>query len=286
MILTIKLAAVFVFAIAAVTRAAAASERHGELVRYDDIVIETIVEGAGPAIVMLPSTGRDGLEDFDEVAGKLAAGGFTVLRPQPRGIGKSTGPMEGVSLHDFARDVATVISQLGNGRAIIVGHAYGHFVARMTAVDYPAEVRGVVLAAAASRQYPRKLAGVPGRIADQALPEAERLHYLKLAFFAHGHDPSEWLAGWYPKTQAMQRDGGDKQGVKQSDWWSAGTAPLLELIPDQDPFKPKRHWTELRDEFGERVTTVVIPDASHALFPEQPAAVAAAIIPWARELPP
>jgi len=286
MIVTLKLAAIVFLAVAAVTRAAAASERHSELVRYDDVVIETIVEGAGPAIVMLPSTGRDGLHDFDDVAGRLAAAGFTVLRPQPRGIGQSTGPMQGVSLHDFARDVATVITQLGGGRAIIVGHAYGHFVARMTAVDHPGEVRGVVLAAAAARHYPQKLAGVPGRIADVSLPEAERLHFLKLAFFAPGHDPAEWLAGWYPKTQQMQRDGGDKQGVKQADWWAAGSAPLLELIPDHDPFKPEHHWTELRDEFGERVTTVVIPDASHALFPEQPAAVADAIIAWARQLSP
>src|SRR5271154_5747845 len=108
MILTLKLATIVVFAVAAVTRAAAASERHSELVRHDDVTIETIVEGAGPAIVMLPSTGRDGLDDFDDVAGKLAAAGFTVLRPQPRGIAKSTGPMDAASLHDFAADVAAV----------------------------------------------------------------------------------------------------------------------------------------------------------------------------------
>jgi pimeloyl-ACP methyl ester carboxylesterase len=156
----------------------------------------------------------------------------------------------------------------------------------MTAVDHPALVRGVVLAAAASRNYPQTLAGVPARIADATLPEAERLRLLKLAFFAPGHDPAEWLHGWYPRTQQMQRDGGDKQGVKQSDWWAAGSAPLLELISEHDPFKPRHDWTELRDDFEKRVTTVVIADASHALFPEQPAAVADAIIPWARQLPP
>jgi len=125
---------------------------------------------------------------------------------------------------------------------------------------------------------------VPGRIADAATPEAERLRLLTFAFFAPGHDPAQWLDGWYPNTQHMQRD--SREGIKQSDWWSAGSAPLLELIPDHDPFKPRADWTELRDQFGDRVTTVVIADASHALFPEQPAAVAAAIIPWARTLPP
>jgi pimeloyl-ACP methyl ester carboxylesterase len=40
----------------------------------------------------------------------------------------------------------------------------------------------------------------------------------------------------------------------------------------------------MRDAFGARVTVVVIEDASHALIPEQPAAVAQAIEGWARSL--
>ena len=69
------------------------SARHEVLVAYDDVQIETVVEGEGPAIVILPSLGRDGYEDYDEVAQMLAAMGWRVLRPQPRGIGASTGPM-------------------------------------------------------------------------------------------------------------------------------------------------------------------------------------------------
>jgi pimeloyl-ACP methyl ester carboxylesterase len=41
----------------------------------------------------------------------------------------------------------------------------------------------------------------------------------------------------------------------------------------------------LRDEFGDRVTIAVIPNASHALIPEQPAAVVDAIVGWMRKLP-
>jgi pimeloyl-ACP methyl ester carboxylesterase len=43
---------------------------------------------------------------------------------------------------------------------------------------------------------------------------------------------------------------------------------------------------EMRDEFGERASIVVIPDASHALIQEQPVAVAAAILAWIGKLPP
>ena len=136
-----------VIAAGLITSAAAhaGTPRHSEMVTKGDVTIETYVQGTGPAIVMLPSTGRDGGEDFDSVAARLQAAGFKVLRPQPRGIAGSVGPMRGVSLHQLGDDVALVIDELGDGRAVIIGHAFGHFVARMTAVDHPAEVRGIVL---------------------------------------------------------------------------------------------------------------------------------------------
>lgn len=270
----------------ATTQAVAQTARHTEMVTNGPVSIETFVEGDGPTIVMLPSSGRDGAEDFDDVAARLAHAGFKVLRPQPRGALGSKGPLEGVSLHDLAGDVALVIDRLGGGRAVIVGHAFGHFVARMCAVDHPAEVRGVVLAAAAASSWAPDIAKTPYTSGNLALPDSERLAALRLGFFAPGHDPSHWLRGWWPGTQKMQANSREKAGVKQSEWWGAGAAPLLELIPANDPFKPQDKWGELKASYGDRVTTVVIPDASHALFPEQPAAVADAIVGWVRTLPP
>jgi len=259
--------------------------RRTELIQAGPARIETIVEGDGPTIVMLPSLGRDGYEDFDDVAARLATAGHRVLRPQPRGIGTSTGPMEGVSLHDLAADIAAVIARLGQGRAVILGHAFGHYVARMTAVDFPASVRGVVLAAASASTNPPEIGAAPRIAGNLNLPEAERRAALRLAFFKQGHDESSWLHGWFPATQRMQIDCREKQGVQRSDWWHAGSAPFLELIPDCDPFKGPAQWGEMRAEFGERVTTVIIHNASHALFPEQPEAVANAITAWMRGLP-
>lgn len=56
--------------------------------------IEVIAQGLGPVIVILPSLGR-GAEDYDVVSSLLARDGFRVLRPQPRGVGASTGPHDG-----------------------------------------------------------------------------------------------------------------------------------------------------------------------------------------------
>jgi pimeloyl-ACP methyl ester carboxylesterase len=92
-----------------VPAAAAEMARTREVVRYDNVEFDLIAEGRGPLIVMLPSRGRDS-EDFDDVASRLAGAGYRVLRPQPRGAGKSTGPVEGIRLQDLARDVAHVIA--------------------------------------------------------------------------------------------------------------------------------------------------------------------------------
>jgi pimeloyl-ACP methyl ester carboxylesterase len=264
------------------TGAAAEPGRHRVLIPTGDAKIDTIVEGDGPLVVMLPSRGRDS-EDYDEVAAYIARHGFRVLRPQPRGILASSGPMRRLTLHDYARDVAMVIAAQHNGPAVVVGHAYGNWVARMTAVDYPALVRGVVLAAAAAKTYPPGLSVAVSKVADPSLPEAERRQYLEQAFFAEGHDPSAWLKGWYPEASQSQNEAA--QATPKSAWWSGGSVPLLDLQAGEDPFKPAASRNELRDEFDNRVSIVVIPGTSHALLPEAPAVVADAIVAWIKRLP-
>jgi pimeloyl-ACP methyl ester carboxylesterase len=260
---------------------ALAQERTRSLVKYDTVEIDLIAEGRGPLIVLLPSRGRDS-EDYDEVAAGLAKEGFRVLRPQPRGMHASKGPLKDLTLHDLARDVATVIEREKAGPAVIVGHAYGNWVARMTAVDHPKLVRGVVLAAAAAKKFPPRLSQLVSKSADQSVPEAERLAAMQEIFFASGNDPKIWLKGWWAEASEAQRVAA--ANVKQSDWWHAGTVPLFDLQAGIDPFKPKGTENELKDEFPDRVTVVVIPNASHALLPEQPAAVVQAIAGWVRKL--
>jgi pimeloyl-ACP methyl ester carboxylesterase len=268
--------------------AAAQAERASEIVAYDDVRIEVIAEGSGPLVVLLPSRGR-AAEDFDVVAAGIAKAGFRVVRPQPRGAGRRSGPMKDLSLHDFARDTAAVIRHEGGGPAVLVGHAFGNWVARMTAVDHPQLVRGVAIVAAAAKAYPAGFDGAKAlseavrKSGDPALSDAERLHHLRIAFFAPGSDASVWLQGWYPEVDEALFAAG--RVTKQSEWWPGGTVPLLDLQAALDPFKPRATMNEIRDEFGERATIVVIANASHALLPEQPAAVVEAIVAWIDALP-
>src|ERR1043166_4411569 len=261
---------------------ALAQERTRSLVKYEAVEIDVIAEGRGPLIVLLPSRGRDS-EDYDEVAAGLVREGFRVLRPQPRGMHASKGPLKDITLHDLARDVAVGMADENAGPAVIVGHAYGNWVARMTAVDHPKLVRGVVLAAAAAKKFPPRLSQLVTKSADETVPEAERLAAMQEIFFASGNDPRIWLKGWWKEASEAQRVAA--AAVKQSDWWAAGSVPLVDLQAGNDPFMPEGSRNDLKNEFPERVTLVVIPNSSHALLPEQPAAVVKAIAEWVRGLP-
>ena len=181
----------------------------------------------------------------------------------------------------FARDIAAVIRHYG-GPAVIVGHAYGNWVARMTAVDHPQLVRGVVIAAAAAKKYPPELSVAVTKSGDMSLPKEERLKYLRGTFFAPGSDPTIWLDGWHADASEAQRIAA--LATRQAEWWSAGTVPLLDLQADNDPFHPIERMNELKDELGSRVTVAVIRNASHALLTEQPKAVVEAIVAWVRGL--
>src|SRR5882672_8362620 len=132
---------------------ARSASRERDIVICGDARIEVIAEGRGPLVLLLPSRGRDS-EDYGEVAAGIAKAGYRVLRPQPRGTCRSTGPMKGLTLHDFARDVAAVIAHAGGGPAVVAGHAFGNWVARMTAADHRQLVRGVAILAAAAKSYP------------------------------------------------------------------------------------------------------------------------------------
>lgn len=251
--------------------------------------IEVLAQGSGPVIVILPSLGR-GATDYDQLAELLAEKGFRVLRPQPRGIGGSTGPMTSLTLHDYAADVAAVIDQDAKGPVVVVGHAFGNYVARMLATDRPDLVSKLVLAAASPGKLPP---GEEGPVIapdirkaidaskDLALPDAERLKALRTAFFAPGNDPHVWLDGWHPDVAAAE--GAAEQATNRDEWFAGGHAPILVLQAANDTVAPIGQSSVLKDMLGDgRVSVLLIDHAGHALVPEQPAAVAEAIADYTR----
>jgi pimeloyl-ACP methyl ester carboxylesterase len=246
------------------------------LVQSEAVTIEVLTVGDGPWLVMLPSLGR-GVEDMVEVAHRIARQGFSVCLPNPRGIGQSKGLMHNLSLDDLADDVMRVIHALTDQPVVIAGHAFGNWVARNLATRFPSHVRGVVLLAAAHNMIRPELTQHINTCMNMGLSDDIRLDSLQYAFFAPGHDARAWLSGWHPDVAGMQRAA--SQACPRHRWWHAGSAPILDLQAEQDPFAPLASAHDLAKELGaERVQVLRIQHASHALIPEQPAAVTDALI--------
>ena len=242
--------------------------------------VEVHTAGMGPLVVLVPSVGR-GAEDFVDLAHRLAEGGYLAACPQPRGIGGSTGALRGMSMADLAADVAAVITTLvePGARAVVAGHAFGNRVVRMVATDHPDLVAGVALLACggavpATPEVDQAL----HRVFDESLPEEEHLAAVATAFFAPGNDATVWRGGRYPAVAAAQ--GRANIETSADTWWSAGSAPVLVVQPADDVVAVPANAEAVVRDLGERATLVTVPQAGHALLPEQPTAVAEHLLDW------
>jgi pimeloyl-ACP methyl ester carboxylesterase len=222
-----------------------------------------------------------------ELAEPLAHAGYRVLRPEPRGNGRSKGPLENKTLHDWAHDIAAVIRYVNNGPAWVVGHAHGNWIARTTAADYPQLVKGLILLAGSAGKVPKGVDAPPIpqhiRAAIEAcakpdISDEERLACLQRAFFAPGNDARAWLTGWNHELMAIQT--ATQRRTPIDEFFAGGVAPILNIQAKNDVIAPPAYAHVLNEYLGDRVTTVSIENAGHALLPEQIDAVVKEILKY------
>lgn len=234
--------------------------------------------GSGEAVVMHPSLGRPA-SDFDDLAACVVDAGFRVVLVDPRGVGEAAtpAPTEDLTLHDLAADLLRALDEEGISAAHVVGHALGNRVARCLAADHPARVRSVVLLAAGGRAQGDDAARAAlVSCFDEQLADDQRLAAIRTAFFASGNEvPDSWRTGWYPAAATAQ--GAAVRRTPTEDWWAGGGTPMLVVQGLDDRIAPPANGRLLRDE-RPSTTLVEIEAAGHALLPEQPAAVAEAVL--------
>ncbi|MFS4581773.1 alpha/beta fold hydrolase [Phaeobacter sp. C3_T13_0] len=231
-----------------------------------------------PTLCLIASTGR-GPTDFGHLAEHLTKQGIRVVLPWPRGVGQSEGDLETVDFHDFAGDAAAALAaEAGPGGAFVAGHAYGCWIARTMAADKPDLVDGVVLLAAAAGSWPAELSQAINIAMTPDAPEEDRIEALQLAFFHEEHDARPWLNGWYPELARVQRAA--RTRTDHDSWWHCGTAPILDLVGLQDPFRTPQDINFYVKELGPRVTLHTIDGASHALPDERSKEVADIVSQW------
>ena len=253
---------------------------HHQFVKAGPATLQITIRGRGDPIVFIPSRGR-GVEDFDDLSKRLVQAGYRAILPEPRGIGGSTGPLEGITYHDLASDVAATIESVVAGPATVIGHAFGNRVARTLASDHPGLVKQLILLSAGG-MVPRspEMERVTTRFWETDLARQDRLMALRRAFFASGNDARAWEEGWYFETARAQRAADARTPLKE--WWAGGSASILVLQGTEDVVAVPENAKRLAAEFPERVTVVEIPRAGHAMLPEQPDRIAAAILAYLR----
>jgi pimeloyl-ACP methyl ester carboxylesterase len=122
----------------------------------------TAAKGRYPAILMIAGSGptdRDetvaGIPIFAQIAGALADGGYYVLRYDKRGVGKSGGRAEGVSIDDYVEDAHAALRFLKERkdvdpkRLVLFGHSEGAWVA-LAVASKDDDVAALVMAAGPS----------------------------------------------------------------------------------------------------------------------------------------
>eukprot|EP00913_Durusdinium_trenchii_P005286 g4932.t1 len=239
------------------------------------------VSGAGPSIVLLASAGR-AASDFNELVVTLNESGYRTIAIDPPGIGESTlMEKEGMTGHDLARGVHEIVEkEVPTGEKItVLGHAFGNRIARTYAADYPDRVAATILAAAGGKVaiHP-KAAEALRHSFFTFMPDWWRRPKVRYAFFSGDNPiPDYWMGGWCTGTAQLQ--GYTTRSTPSEDFWGGGSAPMLVVQAMDDTIAPPEHTAFLlKEEFGDRVTVAKIENAGHALFPEQPEKIAAAML--------
>lgn len=258
-----------------------------KLLNYGGIHVDYYECGKGETVVLLAALGRS-VSDFNELVRHLSHSGFRTIAVELKGVGKTSQPsmLRRLTLHDYAHDVSEVIRRLPDikgGKAHVIGHALGNRVARTLSKDHPNLIKSVTLIAAGghvplAKDVKRAMARVPLGF----LPGPVREKNARKALFAPGRDiPGYWMSGWHLRAALAQSMAA--MSTPREEWWSGGTAPILILQAEYDVIAPAGNSHAMKTEFGDRVTVVMIPDAGHAMLPEQPVLIAEAIVSFLRQ---
>jgi pimeloyl-ACP methyl ester carboxylesterase len=114
-----------------------------KIANVDGVKINYKIGGRGPVVVLLhgyTQTSRMWIPLMP-----LLAASHTVIAPDLRGAGGSQRAKDGYDKKTLAKDIRTLVRQLGYEQVQLVGHDIGLMVAYAYAAQYPKEVSKVVL---------------------------------------------------------------------------------------------------------------------------------------------
>jgi pimeloyl-ACP methyl ester carboxylesterase len=232
-------------------------------------------------VLALPGSGASNTRYF-LLGALVASSGYRFVAINQRGIAGSSGHLEGLTLHDYADDIARVIDYFGAPQAHLVGWALGNRIQRTVATNYPDKVATVTLLAAGGLVAPDLAPGVLNRLLSEPdLPLDEKQALARESLFAAATDDQqvrgfvEQLSYW-PAARRSQQVA--NRAVPREHWWAGGDSPLLIVQGLEDRTAPPANGRQMQQTYGDRVTLVEISDAGHLMGYEKPEETARAIV--------
>ena len=227
------------------------------------------------SVVLIPSLGRPS-SDFDLLSESLREASFhpVAIDPRPQFPDRP-------NLHDLALDTIHQIDEMGIENFHLVGHAFGNRLSRCIAADFPERVLSLTLLAAGGLvEPPAEMWQVLFSCYDSTMSDEDHIAAVRTAFFAEGNDPTSWRDGWYPEIMKYQR--GAITSTPREDWWSAAVSRVLVVQALQDAIAPVENGRRYQAESAPHAQLVEINGSGHAMLPEQPDAIASALIAFLR----
>lgn len=226
------------------------------------------------AVVLLASLGRPA-SDFDRLAADLAAAGFEPIALDPSDVVGAVA--DEPTLHDLAAAVVGELDRRGLDRVHLVGHAFGQRLARCVVADAPERVDSLVMLAAGGLVHMEpEIARSLLACFDPDLPPDEHLAHVRAVFFAAGNDERVWTDGWMRDVALAQS--GAVQRTAPGEWTGVAADRVLVVQGLQDACAVPANGRQYAAMHPDRVSLVEIDGAGHALLPERPDAVSAAVV--------
>jgi pimeloyl-ACP methyl ester carboxylesterase len=260
-----------------------ADEVHFEtiIVKNKNVEIETFVFGEGErTLIIAAGNGRPGIE-LEELARNIATTGMRVAVFNYRTIGASSGPIAGITLHDYAQDVWSIADALGAEKVHLAGKTYGNRVMRTASADHPERTLSVTLVGSGGVIMPSK--AIIKKYKRYVSPGISQEEWLKLQTelnFAPGNEHLASRSGEYgsfPKLAGAQIESSD--ATPKSEWTHGGTSPMMVLTCLLDLVAVPENALLLAKERAD-TWLVGIPGCAHNMVFEEPIIMAGLIVQY------
>ena len=268
--LTIR--SLFIFALLFLSYPAPATDaENSRIIQADDIEIEIFIYGGGgETLIIAAGNGRPAAQ-LEELAKNISNRGVRVVTYNYRSIGSSTGPIDGITLFDFAHDVWRIADAMGLKEVHLAGKTFGNRVMRAAAEERPERTISIILIGAGGEILPSpEVQAMYMRYVDPETPKEEWRELQRKLMFASGN---EFLAsrsdaiGSYPELAAAQVKANN--ATPGNEWATGGTSPMLVLTCLQDRIAVPQNALNLAKSRPD-TWIVGIPGCGHNMIYERP----------------